>query len=68
MRKYVDTITGVSDDELIDTMRLFSERCKIIAEPTGCLGLAAIKRLVRSGIIKPGEKVGCIITGGNIDM
>lgn len=58
----------MTDQELIDGMRMFSERCKIISEPTGCLGLAGVKRLVRSGVIKPGQKVGCLITGGNIDM
>ena len=68
MQKHVDTILGVSDEELIDGMRMFSERCKVISEPTGCLGLAGIKRLVRSGVIKPGERVGCLITGGNVDM
>ena len=68
MRRYIDTITCVSDDELVGAMRMFSERCKLVVEPTGCLGFAAIKQLIRSGVIKPGDKVGCVITGGNIDM
>jgi threonine dehydratase len=38
---------------------------KIVVEPTGCLGLAAVRRLAPS---LEGQRVGVIITGGNIDL
>jgi len=49
---------------LIEAMRFFAERMKIVVEPTGCLGAAAAlsKRFHR-----PGERVGILISGGNID-
>lgn len=58
----MDTVT---DSELIESMKFFTERLKIIVEPTGCLGLA--------GFIKNSEKfknkkIGIIITGGNVDI
>lgn len=59
---------NVDDDELIECMKFFGERCKMVVEPTGCLGLAAIKRLVKEGAIKPGDRVATVLTGGNIDM
>ena len=68
MRKNVNSITTATNDEIVSIMKLYAERCKIVAEPTGCLGLVGIRHLVRSGTIKPGDRVGCIITGGNVDM
>ena len=61
----VTIIDTVTDSELIDSMRFFSERLKIVVEPTGCLGLA--------GFIKNNEKfknkkIGIIVTGGNVDI
>ncbi|HEV2268043.1 MAG TPA: threo-3-hydroxy-L-aspartate ammonia-lyase [Steroidobacteraceae bacterium] len=65
IRALVSDIVTVSDQMLIDTMKFFAERMKIVAEPTGCLGAAAAlsKRAHRSG-----ERVGILISGGNIDL
>lgn len=68
MCKYVDKIVNVKDDALIECMRFFGERCKMVVEPTGCLGVAGVQQLVRDGVIKPGDRVACLISGGNIDM
>ena len=68
MRRLVSTVTSAKNDELISIMKLYAERCKIVSEPTGCLGLVGIQHLVRKGVIKPGDRVGCLITGGNVDM
>jgi len=46
-------------------MKFFSERMKIIVEPTGCLGLAAVKQ--RREELR-GKRVGVIISGGNIGL
>jgi threonine dehydratase len=63
IRRDVDDIHTASDAELVDAMRFFAERMKIVAEPTGCLGFAAARRLAR-----PGQRVGVIVSGGNVDM
>lgn len=61
----VEEIVTVSDAELIKALRFFAERMKIVVEPTGCLGLAGLSQYKEQ--IK-GKHVGCIITGGNIDL
>ena len=35
----------MSDAELVEAMRFFAERMKMIVEPTGCLGFAAARRM-----------------------
>ena len=64
IRRDVTDILTVSDAELIEAMRFFFTRMKIVVEPTGCLGFAAVRRLGRS---LAGQRVGVIISGGNID-
>lgn len=63
-RKLVDEIVLVTDDEIRDTMRLAFERLKIVVEPSGATGLAALL----SGRIGPvPDRVGVIVSGGNVD-
>lgn len=60
-----DGIVTVTDDELRDAMRFAFERMKIVIEPSGAAGLAA----VMSGKLDVRDKaVGIIITGGNVDL
>lgn len=65
IRRYATDILTVTDDQLIQSMRFLASRMKIIAEPTGCLGLAAARSI--SNQLK-GKRVGVIISGGNIDL
>ena len=64
MRALVDYILTVSDAQLIDTMRFFIERMKIVVEPTGCLSAAAA---LNDLVSCKGKRVGIIISGGNVD-
>jgi threo-3-hydroxy-L-aspartate ammonia-lyase len=68
MKDHVDHIITVSDEELIEGMRFFGERMKMIVEPTGCLGLAGLRKMVASGAIADGSNCGVIISGGNVDL
>ena len=61
---YVDDIVTVSDEETIKAMQLVYERMKMVVEPSGIVGLAAIKQ---NSIFK-GKRVGIVISGGNVDM
>lgn len=64
LQAYVREIVTVSDDQLRVQMRFFAERMKMVVEPTGCLGAAAvIDRVVNV----TGARVGVIVTGGNVD-
>lgn len=65
IQRLVKRIETVSDTQLILTMRFFAERMKLVVEPTGCLGAAALLQ----GVVKaPGRRVGVIISGGNVDL
>ena len=64
IRRYVSDMTSVPDQALIEAMRFVWERMKLVVEPTGVLGLAALT----SGRVKlPGMRVGVILSGGNAD-
>ncbi len=64
----VSGIVTVSDAELVDSMRLLAERMKIIVEPTGALGAAALLHRAAGLPDWRGRRVGVIISGGNVDM
>ena len=65
IRALVDDVLTVTDRQLVLTMRFFAERMKMVVEPTGCLAAAA----VLEGLLDvKGQRVGIIISGGNIDV
>ena len=61
----VERIVTVSDAQLIRTMRFFAERLKQVVEPTGCLAAAA---LLEGVLDLRGQRVGVILSGGNVDL
>ena len=65
IKREVNDILTVTDAQLVDGMRFFAERMKITVEPTGCLGLAAARAMKDS---LKGQRVGVIISGGNVDL
>lgn len=65
IRLYAAGVVTVSDAELIQMLRFFAQRMKIVVEPTGCLGAAAVWQRGRQ---LQGKRVGVIISGGNIDL
>jgi threonine dehydratase len=64
-QKVTDILT-VTDTQLVDTMKFFGERMKIIVEPTGCLAAAAVMHGALA--VPPGARVGVILSGGNVDL
>ncbi|HDR8860664.1 serine dehydratase [Burkholderia territorii] len=65
LRRDVDDILTATDAELVDCMRFFATRMKIVVEPTGCLSLAAARRMKDE---LKGKRVGIVISGGNVDL
>ena len=65
IKALVDDIHTVTDAQLVQSMRFYAERMKMIVEPTGCLSLAAAMQASES---LKGQKVGVVVSGGNIDM
>jgi len=61
--KYVDDMKTVSEAAIIKAVKFLFYRMKLVVEPSGALGVAALL----SGVIRPQGRVGVIISGGNID-
>ncbi|PLZ03374.1 serine dehydratase [Burkholderia sp. WAC0059] len=65
IRELVSDVVTVSDAELVETMKFFASRMKIVVEPTGCLAAAAV--LQRKVDVR-GKRVGIVVSGGNVDL
>ena len=65
IRRDVNDILTATDAELVDCMRIFASRMKLIVEPTGCLSFAAARQ--QKAELK-GKRIGILISGGNVDM
>ncbi len=65
LRSLVNEISLVTEDEIVNAMRFFWERMKIIVEPSGAVAAApALNRRIGA----EGRKVGVILSGGNVDL
>ncbi|RYG93230.1 pyridoxal-phosphate dependent enzyme [Loktanella sp. IMCC34160] len=62
---HVTDILTASEQEIIDAMKLIWKRMKIVMEPSSAVPLATI---LKNPDIFAGQKVGVIITGGNVDL
>jgi threonine dehydratase len=61
--EYVDDMQTVSESDIVEAVKFLFYRMKLVAEPSGALGLAALL----GGSIKPDGRVGIILSGGNVD-
>jgi threonine dehydratase len=59
--RLVDEVVTVTDAQIVDAMRFAFERLKLVIEPSGAVGIAAL----REGIVS-GARVGIVISGGNV--
>jgi len=64
IRERVRNVVSVDDDVLLDAVKFAMYRTKLVIEPTGALGLAAL--IV--GKIKPKGPVAVVVSGGNLDF
>ena len=65
IQRHVDRIIRVTEEEIVEAMRLIWERMKIIIEPSSAVAFAAVLKEKR---VFKGLKVGVIISGGNVDV
>lgn len=65
IKKYVDEVVTVSEDEISYASFILMERSKLIAEGAGAVALAA---LLANKIKVNGKKIAVLISGGNIDI
>ncbi len=65
INNHVEKIIRVTEDEIVEAMRLIWERMKIIIEPSSAVTLATIMKSKQEFLNK---KVGLILSGGNVDL
>jgi len=65
IKEKVDDIVTVSEENIIEAMRMIWERMKIIIEPSSAVPLAAI---LEGKVDVQNKKVGIILSGGNLDL
>jgi threonine dehydratase len=64
IRERVKDVVSVDDDVLLETVKYAMSRTKLVIEPTGALGIAALL----TGAIPPGQRVAVVVSGGNLDF
>ncbi|GAB4217396.1 MAG: threo-3-hydroxy-L-aspartate ammonia-lyase [Synechococcales cyanobacterium] len=65
IRQYVSDMITVSEEAVRRSLTLLWERLKLVVEPTGALATAG---LLEGGLALSGQRVGVILSGGNIDL
>jgi threonine dehydratase len=66
MQAHVDDVVLVTDDELLDAMAFAFDRMKLVTEPSGVCGIAALLAGRIDGVA--GRRVGVILSGGNVGL
>jgi len=65
IKKYIEEIICVEEDDIVDAMKLIWERMKIIIEPSSAVAFAA---LLKEKEALKSKNIGVIISGGNVDL
>jgi threonine dehydratase len=63
IQRRVEDVVTVSDAEIVAAMRFLLERMKVVVEPSGATGLAALL----AGKVRAEGRVGVVLSGGNVD-
>jgi threonine dehydratase len=66
VRRYVDDVVLVTDDEIASAVRSILAFTKLLVEPAGAAAVAAI--LARKVPLRPGDRVVAVLSGGNVDV
>ena len=66
LRDHLQQIITVDDSAVVEAMRLAWERMKIIIEPSSATAIAAVLSDAFASV--PGDRIGIILTGGNVDL
>jgi threonine dehydratase len=65
IRKHVNEILTVSEESIVQAMRLIWERMKIVVEPSAAVPFAAV---LEHNLGKKYKRIGIILSGGNISL
>ena len=61
-QRYVDDVVTVDDEQIVEAMRFAFDRLKLVVEPSGAVGIAALL----NGLVEA-PSIGIVISGGNVD-
>ena len=62
-RRLVDELVTVTDEEIVEAMVFLFDRLKLVVEPSGAVGVAA---LLSGKLDARGRSVGIVLSGGNV--
>jgi threonine dehydratase len=65
LRRHVDDVVTVSEEEIIAAMRIVLADLKLLIEPSAAVAVAAV---LAGSVARAGECVGVILSGGNVDL
>jgi threonine dehydratase len=65
LRRFVDDVVTVSEAQIVDAMRIVLADFKLLIEPSSAVAVAAV---IAGKTCKAGERVGLVISGGNLDL
>jgi threonine synthase len=57
---------AVSDEEILEAMRVLAREAAVFAEPAGATGFAGLQKLLRGGKIDPDERIVVLVTGNGL--
>lgn len=57
---------AVSDDEILEAMRVTARKGAVFGEPAGVAGVAGLKKAIERGVIRRNESVLCVVTGNGL--
>ena len=67
-RELIDSFVTVTNDEVCQAIRSLWNSLRVVPEPSGAMGLAALMQDWEKGQIKPGEKCLVVLSGANMDF
>jgi threonine dehydratase len=65
-QRFVDDIVAIPEKSIFEAVVWIMERCKLVAEGAAASSVAAL--LTGAVKVKPGSKVACVLSGGNLNM
>jgi len=66
VRQSKGQFVAVSDEEILDAMRVLARRAGVFGEPSGVTGFAGLCKLLRQGLISPDEHIVVLVTGSGL--
>jgi len=65
LKRNLTAVALVSDAEIVAAVRFLALRARVVVEPTGAVGAAAV--LTRKLAVRAGARIGVVLSGGNVD-